>query len=342
MNQQEETSSRSLGQWFNLAQEKYQILESSVGGDVQSNVSEAIIDFQRVRELVDKLRVFSANEELEDIGTNDLRYILTDYYLGELYSKIVDSSFRIQNLKASKNAFTAYLNQCESLNLISKEDLKVIHSSVNSETDRAQKIARFKREKFARTQLDDMLKKKRKTKKDNGRGYITKNSDEDDTDDEEQQRSVTLLLIEVAVYKAIESLELTRQELEMLQEVQQIKQDNNGKLPEPPKHPPFKNVVILPTTREQKYQEVFKRTNVATMTPEEWADEQMRLGFLPTPEGAKKAQEEQTKKQKEAKEKEDTEEVYDMKTWKDRDMDEFKESHPRGSGNKNDHYFRRS
>ena len=43
----------------------------------------------------------------------------------------------------------------------------------------------------------------------------------------------------------------------------------------------------MPTTRESAYRDVFKMSNPWSMTPEQWAEEQMELGLLPTPEGYK-------------------------------------------------------
>lgn len=51
---------------------------------------------------------------------------------------------------------------------------------------------------------------------------------------------------------------------------------------------------------------------------------------------------EQIKKKQEEEEKQDTDEAYDTQTLKDRDTDEWKDSTPKGIGNKNDNYFRRS
>lgn len=42
---------------------------------------------QRCEVLIEKLGVFSANEEVEDIATGDLKYLLVPGYLGDLQSE---------------------------------------------------------------------------------------------------------------------------------------------------------------------------------------------------------------------------------------------------------------
>jgi hypothetical protein len=75
------------------------------------------------------------------------------------------------------------------------------------------------------------------------------------------------------------------------------------------------------------------------MTVEEWAEEQMQLGLMPSPDSMNNNNnnKNQGKKKKEDDEGPEDEEALKKK----RDWDDWKDDHPRGAGNQNDNYFKR-
>eukprot|EP01114_Cavostelium_apophysatum_P001083 TRINITY_DN1092_c0_g1_i2.p1 TRINITY_DN1092_c0_g1~~TRINITY_DN1092_c0_g1_i2.p1 ORF type:complete len:360 (-),score=87.28 TRINITY_DN1092_c0_g1_i2:923-1954(-) len=336
--------SSSLRSVFDRCQSEFYRLEDSSGPDVQREATKTLGDFEKCRQLIDTAGIFSPNEELEDISTGQLRYLLVTYYIGELHTKIGES--RLRHAQETVKYLRTFLRRCEQYKLVDKEDLKAIHGegSTDSNARRMEKISRAKREKQVEKQLQELLSKQQKAQNLNAKGYLTKPKEDDDDEDDEDTREIMLAIIKSSIYKGITSLDMNEQEFSMLLQIEKEKQKHGGQLPpEPPRQAPFKNFTIHPNTREEVYRDVFKIVNPATMTPEQWAEEQMALGLLPTPEGAAKAQAENDQKEREKKEKEydEDEDEVDKKTMKDRNWADWKDEHPYGEGNKNDHYFRR-
>ncbi len=185
------------------------------------------------------------------------------------------------------------------------------------------------------------LQQKQKGKKE---GYIS-GTDKSTIDDEDEElaRKIYLKEISVTIIKAMENFEYNQQEVDMLEQVAKLKEKHGGKLPppEPPKEAPFKPFTLVSDQfmkKEMVKQGVFKpHWNLPTMTPEEWAEDQIAKGLLPGPNSnptPPKKEEEKSLKQEE--------EELDQKSEKDRKFDDWKDTHPTGWGNKNDNYFKRS
>eukprot|EP01117_Protostelium_nocturnum_P007341 TRINITY_DN2627_c0_g2_i1.p1 TRINITY_DN2627_c0_g2~~TRINITY_DN2627_c0_g2_i1.p1 ORF type:complete len:249 (-),score=118.86 TRINITY_DN2627_c0_g2_i1:37-783(-) len=248
----------------------------------------------------------------------------------------------MQDLITAKRCFTSFLNQCERLALLHSEDIEIFHREVKQTKNmREEKIARFKREKQLNEQLNQLNKNRKDVQKQIDNGYIVSQStEEEDTefDDEEKQRELYLLLIKLATLKSMEELAATESEEDMLVQIEKMKASNGGKLAkeEKPKEK-FQNFTLLPSDavkREQLKKNVFKPGYpLPTMTVEEWADQQMELGLLPSP-GQQPTNNNQKKKEK-------TDEPTDAEVYKSRAWDDYKDDNPKGAGNKNDNYFRR-
>jgi len=146
----------------------------------------------------------------------------------------------------------------------------------------------------------------------------------------------------MAVTKTIESLETLNEELNMLQQMQKV--NFHPKKPENPPPSKFKNVVIVPDKRQDLLSQVFRPDHtLPTMTLEQWGqhleeqdkeqkslmEEQMREQQMEEANGKRKP-------------KTEDEDDSDEKVKKDRDWDDWKDTHEKGAGNKNDHYFKRT
>jgi len=329
----------TLGRTFADSQVLFQSIEnSSLRPDdpiYQSEVQNALGLFLRISNGVQSASMFSSNEELDDISSGSLKYLLVEYYIAQLLEKIVDVDSstrdvsRIRNLKLATDRYWAFLNKCESIKLVHKQDLESFHreGSVNATIKREEKVARFKREQEAQNRLKETIKKRGKN------GFIG-NETEDEEEDDDTLREFSLLLLDIAIRKSVENYISAKEEADMLEQVIKMKEKSGGKLPPPPEKPPqFQNFVLLPSKREQLKKEVFRPSYpLPTMTVEEWAEEQMRLGLMPSPGDVPT-----TQKKKE----EDNEEEEEKATLKARAWDDWKDDHPRGVGNKNDNYFKR-
>jgi immunoglobulin-binding protein 1 len=92
-----------LEEWFNKNEKRYFKLEES---DLSSSdekyideVKQILLNFARINYSIQKLSIFSNNEEFDDIKTEDLKFLLTQYYLGKIILQVNET--RLKNLKQS-------------------------------------------------------------------------------------------------------------------------------------------------------------------------------------------------------------------------------------------------
>ncbi|KAL6533329.1 PP2A regulatory subunit tap46 [Orobanche minor] len=181
---------------------------------------------KKCEDMIGKLGLFSANETKDDISTAKLKYLLVPYYLGEIAEKIAQED-RIQVLKASQAKLKEFISVCETMELVPEEELESYgRARGNTFADRrAQKIARFKRQKAAESKLLEIRERKER------RGRSTKASalstpvelgEEDmEDDDGEEEREAWLTTISLALCKAFDLLEMLKKEEEMLSAIKE-------------------------------------------------------------------------------------------------------------------------
>jgi len=346
-------SAPSIRILFDDAVKLYEDIEQRSSNDdsFQELVQKAMHTFLATARNVQSAAIFSKNEQLDDISTLDLSFLLIDYYLGQLQQKLVTE--RLKHLTDAKALFDSFLMTCERLKLVHKEDLQSWRRERNADaqTKRTEKIERARREKQAKSKLGELMKKDTAQQNKVASGYILKQTaDENQNDNDESRRELTLLRIDIAIRAAVEEFDAIKQEMELLQGMEQMKAKNGGKLPPTPPPPataqPRPPLVL---TREMIQQQVFAHTNLPTMTPEQWADELISRGVLPSAAdvNASLQQQGQQQNQEASNEKanedadEATDKEHDEKQLKERAFDDWKDEHPRGQGNMNDNYFKR-
>lgn len=196
--------------------------ESGDGVD-QEEVKKGCRALEKCDEMISKLGLFSTNETKEDISTTNLKYIMVPYYLGELTEKVAHDD-RIHIVKASQAKLKEFVSFCEAMELAPEEELERSTQDgpkSNSMADRrAQKIARFKRQRAAESKLLEIKERKER------RGRSTRASalstpieagDEDVLDDDgEEEREAWFTSISLALCKAFDLLEMLKKEEEML------------------------------------------------------------------------------------------------------------------------------
>ncbi|KAI9183325.1 Type 2A phosphatase-associated protein 42 [Blastocladiella emersonii ATCC 22665] len=106
----------------------------------------------RCSQLVHDARVFSPNEEWDDINTADLPLLLVDAYLADAVGRLRTASpaQRLIALGRIRTLFARFLNQCHRLGLASAWEVAAADSNggsrpaMSADTKRTEKIARFK------------------------------------------------------------------------------------------------------------------------------------------------------------------------------------------------------
>lgn len=279
----------------------------------------------RVTLMVSQIGVFSKNEILEDVNTSDLKYILAEYYLGELYSH-VSSGDRLKALTSAQGYFHAFLNRCQSYAILTKAEKEGFERLETPTTDanlvRQEKVERHKKKKDLKTKIEALT------------AQIAKAGTAEDVD-EEIDRDLTEALIHLFIETSIENLSMIKREADLLQGMQKMRESGEdplkaGQASQPPK--PFKPIVIQ-NTREVLQQQVFRPGwNQPTMTLDEYLVlEQQRGNIL---QGGGPEQEARMEREKLEKLQRDSDADADADTMKKREWDEYTDVNPRGQGNR--------
>ncbi|KAF7724745.1 hypothetical protein EC973_000773 [Apophysomyces ossiformis] len=286
----------------------------------QKLVADGIEHLARADDLVERLAMFSANELLDDMNPNDLKFLLIPAYLGDLTLKQTQGDRRAI-LDAAKSYFERFLSTCQDHQLVHKQDLEFYDAAkhMSAQQQREQKIARFKHERAIQEKIKELMQE----------------------ENEDSQRDLAMAMITEQVLKSVEQLHGIKQEMVMVKEMEAMKEmmkqkgehfkpDHREKPRWDPQTPllnkqgqPLRPFVIT-NKRQQLRDQVFRPGwNLPTMSIEEYLDQEMERGNFISGGG----------KEPEKKEIDDNDEAaLDAETMKQREWDEFKEANPRGWG----------
>ncbi|PAN15947.1 hypothetical protein PAHAL_3G021900 [Panicum hallii] len=198
----------------------------------QEGIRKGVELLRRCDEMVSKLGLFSTNETKEDVSTANLKYLLVPYYLGEMTENIAQED-RIPILKASQNHLKEFIALCEVLELIPEDELELSRQKQPDTVAnrRAQKIARFRRQKAAETKLQEIKERKERRGRSLRAAALSApvEAGEEDAleDDGEEEREAWLATISLALCKAFDLLDMLKKEGEMLLAVKE-RQEKDG------------------------------------------------------------------------------------------------------------------
>ncbi|KAI8638086.1 TAP42-like protein [Parasitella parasitica] len=337
----------SLGELFRIGQSVLTELEdshlSSTDPEYQAQVAKGLQMLTRADDLVGKLAIFSDNEILEDINTNDLKFLMVPAYLGNLTLKM-NSPDRRSVLETSREHLERFLGACQDHALVQKQDLRLMEQlqhkapSVAASQQRDQKIARFKRERDVKQQISQLRQQL----------DSVANEENEDRDVDDLERKWVEALIELEILKALETWHAIEQEMVMVKEMEAMKEmrektgrDTSLDERQEPRSSratwgenkpilskegrPLQPFVIT-NKREQLKNQVFGYShNLPTMTIDEYLDQEMERGNIIQGGG----------EEPEKPEIDDNDyEAQDADTLKKREWDEFVDANPRGAGNR--------
>ncbi|XP_075291584.1 immunoglobulin-binding protein 1 isoform X2 [Opisthocomus hoazin] len=305
---------------------------SSGAPAVQDKVRQGLDALQRAAAMVAQLDLFSENEDLEEIASADLKYLPLPAVLGALTLKQVDLSRRLEHLESARAHFWRFLKLCGSYGLGSFQlppasppgeegagnpapggPAAAQPSLVAMAASRQAKIERYKQKKELENRLASM-----KTFVESGQA------------DEDQIREFYILQIQKWINTSLEEIESIDQEVVILRSRGAAKQSSA------PPHgtsrqarAPLKPFIL---TRDAAQAKVFGAgyPGLPTMTVDDWYEQRRRQGVASGPSAPGITDEESQKQQQEKKEEEDDEEALQ----KARDWDDWKDTHPRGYGNR--------
>ena len=142
---------------------------------------------RRAVEQIDRAGVFSPNETAEDIPTAHLKYALAPFYLAEILTRVRASepSARLPIVTETARHHADFLALCRRQELLPADAVAALERDgpVDPATARAEKVARFKRERAIRDRVKELDEARR--------ARVQKALAEADWDDEDPEASVT-------------------------------------------------------------------------------------------------------------------------------------------------------
>ena len=316
----------------------------------QGRLHEAISKYEQCREFASKVSLFSSNESVDDISTNDLRYMAVDYHLGDLTARNFTRDRRLI-LEKAQDAYTRYLNRLDDYGLLSKDgralwkrymddkDSFSILTSNDPSVRRNAKITRFQQEKELKQKIQ----------------YLTNNPGAEE-DDDTMVRDLRLAEMFLQTHQTFQALDMIAQEFKILSLAPPSQPDRessgndtrhnthgnrddyserldrglasmlqNGKTgPLLSKSGRPLQPFTLLDSRQRLRNGVFRPGhNLPTMTIDEYLEEERKRGGIIEGGGEPPIVEPN----------EDDLEAADRETMKAREWDEFVEANPKGSGN---------
>uniref|UniRef100_A0A2K5BVK6 Immunoglobulin binding protein 1 n=1 Tax=Aotus nancymaae TaxID=37293 RepID=A0A2K5BVK6_AOTNA len=276
---------------------------------VQEKVFQGLDLLEKAAEMLKQLDLFSRNEDLEEIASTDLKYLLVPAFQGALTMKQVNPSKRLDHLQRAREHFINYLTECRCHHVAEFELPKTKDNSAENHTADSSMAypKRYKQKKELEHRLSTM-----------------KSAVESGQADDERVREYYLL-----------HLQSIDQEITILRERDSSREASTSKASHL-ERPPMKPFIL---TRNMAQAKVFGAgyPSLATMTVSDWYEQHRKYGALPdqgiakeTPEEFRKAAQQQENQEK--KEEDDDEQTL----YRAREWDDWKDTHPRGYGNRQD------
>lgn len=298
---------------------------------VQVTIKTAISKFEKATNLVSLSGMFSKNEKLEELPTETLKYMLLPALLGTLTLKICRPS-RKDIIEVAEIYFKDFLQRCKDYGVTDVEIPQLSDSNSSSSRPQSQQdiitaMVQSRETKIKRYKEAKELKEKL--------GTLSKAMSSPIVDDE-VKREYFLTMLHSYVNEVLDELSSIEREKPILEMI-----SCSGEVPstkEKPKARPLKPVII---TRDAVQKAVFGigYPSIPTMTVEEFYDQRVREGTFPgtstniphtTIESTGDDADEAEKIRKERLVEEDDPEELERQ----RNMDEYKDEHRRGWGNR--------
>jgi immunoglobulin-binding protein 1 len=314
----------------------------------QALLSAAISSYQDCLRIQDQIALFSPNESVDDIATNDLHHLLTHYRLADLVQRR-SSQDRKSLLHVAQASYDKFLRQLDQYDMLEASDLKLLQdyhdspptfstaSTSDAAARRDTKIRRFRQEKDLKQKLQHLQQNPAALQ-----------------NDDDMYRRLQLIQIQFCVHQTFQALESIAQELHILERApppqppgqQSPSSDSrehhkasdaySEKLDGPMSAglsgpmlskdgKPLRPFTLL-NTRKDLQAAVFRPDHsLPTMTIDEYLDEEKRRGGMIEGGGAQSAIQPELD--------EDDLDLADQEILKARAWDEYVENNPKGSGN---------
>ncbi|CAG9796880.1 unnamed protein product [Diatraea saccharalis] len=329
------TDETSLKNIFDQAMKLFDNIENSneaTNSDpVQMTIKSAISKLEKATNLVSVSGMFSKNESLDELPTETLQYLLLPALLGTLTLKLVGPP-RKELIDVAEIYFKDFLQRCKDYGVTdvevpqTTEGTEVALPRPQSEQAKIANMVLSREAKIRRYKEMKELKEKLST--------LSKAMSLPSVDDETKRNYFTTMLLSY-VSQALDEISSIEQEKPLLEYM-----EKHAGEPKPKERPrtPLRPVII---TRDAVQKAVYGAGYPAlpSMTIEEFYDQRVRDGIFPASgtniahtniQSTEADADEEEKIRKERLEEEDDLEELERK----RNMDEYKDDHRRGWGNR--------
>lgn len=293
--------------------------------------------FSELAANVSNASVISSNEELDEIATSHLKFVLLPFLTACTHAAWQGApDDRLQHLNRASEYLTAFFTSVDRLSLLDKPDRDRMLGDAAERQEappaitRDEKIRRYKAEKEAERRLMALFEHAR-----------SHDTDIDAEADEESMREATLVILQSAVRRALDTHGMLTREMEILRWAQ--KQRARGHDPReraerakpraPPSVPGMPNTFRIVNEREKERDAVFRPSHsLPTYTVEEWGEIQAQR--LAEAEREKQQGGVSAKQNADGEDEDsDDDEVAQRQLAEKRRWDDWKDENNRGSGN---------
>uniref|UniRef100_A0A3P9LZI0 Immunoglobulin (CD79A) binding protein 1 n=1 Tax=Oryzias latipes TaxID=8090 RepID=A0A3P9LZI0_ORYLA len=304
---------------------------------VQARVRRGVSALEEAAAMVAQLELFSRNEDLEEVATADLRFLLLPALLGALQLKLSERARRLQHLCSARELFLDFLRRCKDYGLC-KADLPEpgeADSPEEAESEPGRGGPGAPSGPGGQPSLAAMamrrqckIEQHRQKKELEARLSEVRKAVESGRADDEVTREFHLLHVRRWVAVCLDELQSMDLEMQVLQSKEFMNQGSS----KPPSHPgrqPMKPFIL---TRDAAQAHVFGAgyPSLPTMSVNDWYEQHAKHGQLPDQGIPKRA----TRDNEEDEEEDEEEQEDEQSLQKARQWDEWKDSHRRGYGNR--------
>ncbi|XP_008557934.1 immunoglobulin-binding protein 1 [Microplitis demolitor] len=321
---------------------------------VQLDVKKCISIFENATKLVSIADIFSKNEDYNEIPTEHLKYFLLPALLGTLATKICDRDNRMHYLKVSQVYFYDFLERVKSYGITQVEIPKLkSDDDSNDDNDDDDKCKQVKKSQTNTEMIQDMMTVRRlklqryKEQKDlKEKLEIYQKSMDNPNIDDETKRNYFITLIKLYVLESIDEINSLAEEKNILEQMAMIKKhDGEESKSKKEYRPPKLQPIIITRNEMQKRVLGAGYPSLPVMTVEEFYEKKVADGEWAANTGPGQTQvagkslqdmanqssseDPDVLKKEELVEKDDEEYLEQMRA-----MDEYKDDHKRGWGNR--------
>ncbi|CAL1536193.1 unnamed protein product [Lymnaea stagnalis] len=339
---------RTLPECFDLVFNLHQYLErtdeSMASDKIQVKLREGVLTAEKAIAMVNSLQLFSRNEDVDEVSTNEIKYMMLSAFLG-YFTGLNTHLSRKEAVKRSKFCYTDFLKLLKLYNVIDYDVTQTVEDEEDAETSVPSSYSRTRQDVNAmsahRNNKIQRFKEKKMMEKRLGELKVLV---EKEHVDDEIKREFYLTQLKHWANIAIDEIDNCNLELQMLQHKKEMTKGGitlQSSAATTSKKP-FRPFIL---TKNELQKQVYGAGYPAlpTMTVDEFYEEKLKEGTLSESvskghsmqDWAMNPEKDAIEREKEDAEKEDKLEREDPELLaRARAMDEWKDDHRRGDGNR--------